>query len=272
MVGTLKTNSVAMAVHRSQGATGSPRPARASRTVAITTSAAAASGVTRLILRRRPSSSRELSLGLPTVHSENSSRVVPMSSGTVDAEPEATPSSGGRSNRPPSITGITGRPESSISPCRPSSSSARTSSSAGTSSSEARVSATPRRAALDDGPVEQTLGSGCAEQGGHAHPTGRFAEEGHLARIAAERSDVVPHPTERGDLVGQPPVPEARPPLAVQPGLVRVLEHGMGEEAEQAQPVVDGDHHHVALARQPPPSVHTSGPRSRDEGTAVDPH
>ncbi len=119
--------------------------------------------------------------------------------------------------------------------------------------------------------MEQTLGGGRAEEGGHAHPPGRFAEEGDLARIAAERRDVVTHPPERGDLVGKPPVAEARPLLAIQPGLIGLLEHRMGEKAEQAQSVVDGDHHHAALARQPPPSVHASRARPGHERPAVDP-
>ncbi len=58
-----------------------------------------------------------------------------------------------------------------------------------------------------------------------------------VVRIAAEPGDVVLYPGESGDLVTQAPVPESGADLAHQ---LR-----MGQEAEGAQPVIEGDHDHA---------------------------
>ena len=57
--------------------------------------------------------------------------------------------------------------------------------------------------ALCDRPPEQPVGAGHGEQRADAHRTGRLAEDGDVAGIAAEGRDVVPHPLEGGDLVEQ---------------------------------------------------------------------
>ena len=67
-----------------------------------------------------------------------------------------------------------------------------------------------------------------------------------FAGIAAEGRDVVAHPGERGDLIEQPGVRGARELFARQLGQV--------QEAERAEPVVDGHHHDVAAPHERPPS------------------
>ena len=44
-------------------------------------------------------------------------------------------------------------------------------------------------------------GQRACEQGLHAHAAGALAEDGDVFAIAAEGSDVLTHPTQRGDLV-----------------------------------------------------------------------
>src|SRR4029077_6928901 len=62
-----------------------------------------------------------------------------------------------------------------------------------------------------------------------------FAEQGHVARIAAEAADVALHPAQRGLLVHQAVVAGRAAPAAGQ--------RRVGQEAEGAEPVVDGDHY-----------------------------
>ena len=113
--------------------------------------------------------------------------------------------------------------------------------------------------ALHDGPVEEPLGRRHGQQGRHAHAAGRLAEQRHVSRVATEGGDVVVDPLQGGQLIGQPPVPEARPLLPVEPGLPRILQRRVGQEPEEPEPVVDGDHHHVVLASQHPAPVEAPG-------------
>ena len=87
-------------------------------------------------------------------------------------------------------------------------------------------------AALHDGPVEEALGTGRAEQREHAPGSGRLAEDRDVGGVAAEAGDVVADPFERSDLVEDAEVG----------GRTGVLDH---EEPERADAVVDGDDHAV---------------------------
>src|SRR5436305_3619492 len=58
-----------------------------------------------------------------------------------------------------------------------------------------------RRTALGDGAAEQPVGSRHGEQRADAHRSCRLAEDGDIARIAAEGGNVVAHPYEGGDLI-----------------------------------------------------------------------
>ena len=116
------------------------------------------------------------------------------------------PTSGAAGSSPPSTTGIMSSPASS-SPATtwPNSAAARPARQPAPAPGPARVSGTPRwaascsarggrlvggvgvgRPALHDGPVEQAPGRGRGQQGRHAHPAGRLAEEGDVARVAPE--------------------------------------------------------------------------------------
>ena len=59
------------------------------------------------------------------------------------------------------------------------------------------------RQALDDCAPEQPCRARCGQQRGYAPGAGRFAEDGDLVGVAAERLDVLLHPFEDGDLVEQ---------------------------------------------------------------------
>ena len=59
-------------------------------------------------------------------------------------------------------------------------------------------------AALRYCPAEQACRRGHRQQAGDAHPAGGLTEDRHIARVAAERGDVLLHPFQRRDLVEQP--------------------------------------------------------------------
>ena len=82
-----------------------------------------------------------------------------------------------------------------------------------------------------------------------------------LLGIAAEGRDVVAHPAQRGQLVLEAPVPD-------QP--VRVGQVPVTQEAERAEPVVDGHHHGVAVAHEVPAPVEEDRPAARGEAAPVD--
>ena len=119
-------------------------------------------------------------------------------------------------------------------------------------------------AALADGGVEEAARERRGHQLVDAPRAGRLAEDGHARRVAPERRDVPLHPAEGGDLVQQAVV--ARRPV---PGLG--AQQRVGEIAERAEAVVDGDQHHAAL-RQPRPVVGDVGAVADGQPAAVDPN
>ena len=109
--------------------------------------------------------------------------------------------------------------------------------------------------AVQDGAVEQPACGRGAEQGAHRGRTGRLAEDGDVARVAAEGPNVAGYPLQRGD-----PVLDGE--VAARAGVV--------EEAERAEPVVERHHGHAALdERTAVPVRH--GRRPVEEAAAVDP-
>jgi hypothetical protein len=94
-------------------------------------------------------------------------------------------------------------------------------------------------AALGDHAPEQACRQGRGGQHADREGAGGMAQDGHLARIAAELVDIGLHPLQPGDLVHQ--AVSARPMAAF------AAERGRGQEAERADPVGDGDEHHALL-------------------------
>ena len=97
---------------------------------------------------------------------------------------------------------------------------------------------TERTAALRDGTAEQSLGQGRRTQHADGDAARRFAEDGHLGRVATECGDVVLYPFERGNLVEDAIV--ARHVFGILGTQSR-----MGEETQSAYTVVDGDEHNA---------------------------
>jgi hypothetical protein len=104
---------------------------------------------------------------------------------------------------------------------------------------------------------------------------GGFAEDRHLLRIPAEGGDVRSDPLERRTLIEQP--------LVSREGVARILarKRDMAEEPEDAQAVVDRDHHDVVLLDEHVAVVdvardvrerHDVGRRPGHVRTAVEPH
>ena len=99
-------------------------------------------------------------------------------------------------------------------------------------------------AALADRAMEELAAAGRRHLVAHVRRPGGLAEDRDLARVAAERGDVGLDPAQGRLLVEQP--------LVAREGMARVLasERGVTEEPEHVQPVVDRDHHDVALLGQ----------------------
>lgn len=109
---------------------------------------------------------------------------------------------------------------------------------------------------LHDRAVEQTRGERGAEQRPDAHGARQLAEHGHQVRVTAERSRVLPHPGQRGELVAQPDV--RRP-------------------SRQRQEPLDADpvghrHQHDARAGEHRTVADRSAGLAPDEATAVQEH
>ena len=96
------------------------------------------------------------------------------------------------------------------------------------------------RAAGDDRGAEQAGRAGSHQMVADRHPPGRLPGDGDLARVAAERGDVVAHPAQRGLLIGQAVV-----------ALARRAQRRVREEPGGPEPVVDRDDDDVALGHQP---------------------
>ena len=77
---------------------------------------------------------------------------------------------------------------------------------------ERQASAEERRAALANRLLEQTLRQRRGHLRAHRKRSGAFAEDGHIARIAAERRNVVMHPVQRRHLIEQAVIARRIPP------------------------------------------------------------
>ncbi len=119
-------------------------------------------------------------------------------------------------------------------------------------------------AGLEDRAVEEPVGAREAKEGGAAHGAGRLAEDRDLVGVAAEGLDLVAYPGERGHLVEEALVAGGGEPLAEAVA--------QAKEAEGAEPVVDGDDHHVPPPGQGRAVIEHLGARAQQEGSAVDPH
>ena len=116
--------------------------------------------------------------------------------------------------------------------------------------------------ALGDGSPEEALGRRHRHECRAAHAARGLAGDGDLGRIAAESSDVVLHPLQRGDLVEHAEVAGLG-----QRGEVACQVH----EALHAEPVVDR-HAHDAITGERCAVVHIVDAAAGIEGAAVDPH
>ena len=114
--------------------------------------------------------------------------------------------------------------------------------------------------ALHDGLLEQARGTFGREQvHAHARRAGRDAADRHVARVAAERRDVLLHPAQRLALVFERVA-------AVEVRAERRVRH----EAERAEPVVRRDDDEVAFARQVIERIQLGA--AADERAAIEPH
>ena len=96
-------------------------------------------------------------------------------------------------------------------------------------------------AALDDCVMNEAFCERGREQNPDRNPAGRLAEDRHVGRVAAERSNFILHPLQRGNHVVE---------AEVALGLVALGEHRVGQVAECPEPIVDRDDHHVAARRE----------------------
>ena len=104
---------------------------------------------------------------------------------------------------------------------------------------------------------------GVLRQQGRVLGAARLPHHGDVARIAAERGDVLPHPLQRGAHVLQLPVGEA--------AVGGIGEVRMRQQAQHAQAVVHGDDDHAALGQRS--AVHQRHARGAGaKAPAVQPH
>ena len=114
--------------------------------------------------------------------------------------------------------------------------------------------------ALHNGAPEEPFGGGRAEKRGHAESSGGLPEDGDGARITAKARNVVVHPSQGSQLILYPPVSDQ--PVGI--GQVPVT-----QEAQRAQPVVDGHDHGIAVAHQLTAPVEKHRPAARSEPAPV---
>ena len=110
--------------------------------------------------------------------------------------------------------------------------------------------------------MEEPFGQGRRRQAVRIRRAGRLATDRHVAGVAAEGGNVVVHPAQRRDQIEKRVVARR-----VSLGLLRQLR--MGEEAEDAQPVVHRDQHD-ALSCQAFAVVDRHRARAFGVGAAVD--
>ncbi len=109
--------------------------------------------------------------------------------------------------------------------------------------------------------MEQALRRRHGHQGRDFPRAAGFAEDGYIARVAAEARNVGPHPLQRRHAVEHAGV--ARKGLAAHRGQV--------QEAEDVQAVVDGHHHNALMRRQRGPVVPGRRAAPHDVAAAVEP-
>ena len=86
--------------------------------------------------------------------------------------------------------------------------------------------------------MEQSFCQWRGQQRKHAARASGFAKQGHVSRVAAKRSNVIPHPFERGDLVQQGKI--------MHNAIFFTLQCRMGKEAKMTEAIVDRDYNHTA--------------------------
>ncbi len=117
------------------------------------------------------------------------------------------------------------------------------------------------RRALGDRAGEQAGGRWHGQQCGHDTGARGLAEHGHPVGVAAEAGDVVANPPQCREHVAQGDVAVELFP-----------ERGEVDEAERAEPVVDGDDDDVGGGGQHGTVVERLAARAEDVGPAVQPH
>ena len=112
--------------------------------------------------------------------------------------------------------------------------------------------------------MEQPLSRRHSQQRAHLAASAGLPEDGDVARIAAERGDIVAHPFKGGDQIQQADVAGLRVFFATQFGQVQVAEH--------IEAMIDGDNDHVLFGRQVPAVVHLPVGGAGGVSAAVIPH
>ena len=91
---------------------------------------------------------------------------------------------------------------------------------------------------MGNGSVIQAVGGRCGQNRIDRTTTGRFAKDGHVVGVTPVIIDVVPHPGQRHDLVAEA--------VGCRSGQVVVVLRQI-EKTKYAKPIVDSNHHNVAL-------------------------
>ncbi|MNI66409.1 hypothetical protein D3C73_1219700 [compost metagenome] len=78
------------------------------------------------------------------------------------------------------------------------------------------------------------MGGRHRQQCSNAHAARRLAEHGNTLRVAAKSGDIALHPAESSNLIQQAEIG------------VKISKRCEMQEAERAQPVIDGDHNYPA--------------------------
>ena len=110
------------------------------------------------------------------------------------------------------------------------------------------------------GSVEETIGCGHRHQRRDLGAAARLAEDHHAVRVPAEGPDMLANPFERADQVELPRIAAMAETLTerCQPAI-----------AEQVEPVIDRDDHHIALFGKLRPMRQRVGDRAPIVGTAM---
>ena len=95
-----------------------------------------------------------------------------------------------------------------------------------------------KQAAFHSRAPEQPLSQGRSHQGEHAAAAGRLPADRNLLRVAAKGGDVVPYPFEGKNLI-------IEAIIARDAALRFGRQLRMGEKAQDAQPIIEGDDDHT---------------------------